>query len=98
MENIFSSTPEEPFEGDKYARCSGQGSTHLPTLCFLGFLGASRQYLLGSDSQRFCGYCSGTTALAALGRGRQFIGIERDEEYVRLAESRIAASLEKSRE
>ena len=34
---------------------------------------------------------SGTTALAAVKLGRQFVGIERNEEYVRLAESRIAA-------
>ena len=39
---------------------------------------------------------SGTTGLAALRLGRQFIGIERDEQYVRLAESRIAASVAKS--
>lgn len=31
------------------------------------------------------------TALAALKLGRQFLGIEQNEEYVRLAESRIAA-------
>jgi DNA modification methylase len=36
---------------------------------------------------------SGTTALAAVKLGRQFLGIERNEEYVRLAESRIAALL-----
>ena len=34
---------------------------------------------------------SGTTALAAVKLGRQFLGIERNEEYGRLAESRIAA-------
>jgi site-specific DNA-methyltransferase (adenine-specific)/site-specific DNA-methyltransferase (cytosine-N4-specific) len=34
---------------------------------------------------------SGTTALAAVKLGRQFLGIERSEEYLRLAESRIAA-------
>jgi DNA modification methylase len=34
---------------------------------------------------------SGTTALAAVRRGRQYLGIERSEEYIRLAESRIAA-------
>lgn len=34
---------------------------------------------------------SGTTALAAVKLGRQFLGIEQNEEYVRLAESRIAA-------
>jgi DNA modification methylase len=34
---------------------------------------------------------SGTTALAAMQLGRRYVGIERDEEYVRLAESRIAA-------
>jgi site-specific DNA-methyltransferase (adenine-specific) len=33
---------------------------------------------------------SGTTALAAAKLGRRFMGIERNEEYVRLAESRIA--------
>lgn len=33
------------------------------------------------------------TALAALKRGRQFLGIEQNEEYVRLAETRIAALL-----
>jgi site-specific DNA-methyltransferase (adenine-specific)/site-specific DNA-methyltransferase (cytosine-N4-specific) len=33
---------------------------------------------------------SGTTALAALKLGRRFLGIERNEEYVQLAESRIA--------
>ena len=36
---------------------------------------------------------SGTTALAALKLGRRFLGIERNEEYVRLAETRIAALL-----
>ena len=36
---------------------------------------------------------SGTTALAAVTLGRQFLGIERNEEYVRLAESRIAGQL-----
>jgi site-specific DNA-methyltransferase (adenine-specific) len=36
---------------------------------------------------------SGTTALAALGLGRQFIGIERDEGYVRLAENRMLEEL-----
>lgn len=34
---------------------------------------------------------SGTTALAAVKLGRQYLGIDRIEEYVRLAESRIAA-------
>jgi site-specific DNA-methyltransferase (adenine-specific)/site-specific DNA-methyltransferase (cytosine-N4-specific) len=34
---------------------------------------------------------SGTTALAAVKLGRQFLGIERNDEYVRLAEKRIAA-------
>jgi site-specific DNA-methyltransferase (adenine-specific)/site-specific DNA-methyltransferase (cytosine-N4-specific) len=34
---------------------------------------------------------SGTTALAAMKLNRQYVGIERDEQYVRLAESRIAA-------
>jgi len=33
---------------------------------------------------------SGTTALAAVKLGRQYVGIERNEEYVRLAEGRIA--------
>jgi site-specific DNA-methyltransferase (adenine-specific) len=33
---------------------------------------------------------SGTTALAAVKLGRRFLGIERDEEYVRLAEARLA--------
>lgn len=36
---------------------------------------------------------SGTTALAAVKLGRQFLGTERNEEYVRLAESRISALL-----
>ena len=36
---------------------------------------------------------SGTTALAALKLDRQFLGIERSEQYVRLAETRIAALL-----
>lgn len=36
---------------------------------------------------------SGTTALAALKLGRRFLGIERNEEYVRLAEARIAGQL-----
>jgi len=40
---------------------------------------------------------SGTTALAAVKLGRQFLGIERIEEYMRLAESRIAA-MSKERE
>jgi hypothetical protein len=34
---------------------------------------------------------SGTTGLAALNRGRRFIGIERDESYFAVAERRIAA-------
>ena len=37
---------------------------------------------------------SGTTALAAVKLGRQYLGIERDEAYIRLAESRIAALAE----
>jgi DNA modification methylase len=41
---------------------------------------------------------SGTTALAAVKLGRQFLGIERNEEYVRLAESRITALLSKKSE
>jgi DNA modification methylase len=36
---------------------------------------------------------SGTTVLAAAKLDRQFLGIERHEGYVRLAESRIAAML-----
>jgi site-specific DNA-methyltransferase (adenine-specific)/site-specific DNA-methyltransferase (cytosine-N4-specific) len=40
---------------------------------------------------------SGTTALAALKLGRRFLGIEQNEVYVRLAETRIAA-LSKERE
>jgi site-specific DNA-methyltransferase (adenine-specific)/site-specific DNA-methyltransferase (cytosine-N4-specific) len=36
---------------------------------------------------------SGTTVLAAAKLGRQFLGIERNEGYVQLAESRIAAML-----
>jgi DNA modification methylase len=36
---------------------------------------------------------SGTTALAAVKLGRQFLGIERNEEYIRLAESRITTLL-----
>jgi hypothetical protein len=40
---------------------------------------------------------SGTTALAAVKLGRQFLGIGRNEQYIRLAESRIAA-LSKERE
>jgi site-specific DNA-methyltransferase (adenine-specific)/site-specific DNA-methyltransferase (cytosine-N4-specific) len=36
---------------------------------------------------------SGTTALAALNLGRRFLGIEQNEEYVRLAETRIAGLL-----
>jgi site-specific DNA-methyltransferase (adenine-specific) len=35
---------------------------------------------------------SGTTALAAAKLGRQYLGIERDEAYIRLAESRIASA------
>jgi site-specific DNA-methyltransferase (adenine-specific) len=38
-----------------------------------------------------CFLGSGTTALAAIGEGRQFIGIEKEPRYVRLARSRIAA-------
>jgi DNA modification methylase len=33
---------------------------------------------------------SGTTALAAINLGRQFVGIERNKKNVRLAEIRIA--------
>jgi DNA modification methylase len=35
-------------------------------------------------------------ALAAVKLGRQFLGIERNEEYVRLAVNRIAAALNES--
>jgi DNA modification methylase len=34
---------------------------------------------------------SGTTALAALKLGRRFLGVEQNEDYVQLAETRIAA-------
>jgi site-specific DNA-methyltransferase (adenine-specific)/site-specific DNA-methyltransferase (cytosine-N4-specific) len=39
---------------------------------------------------------SRTMALAAVKLGRQFLGIERNEEYVRLAVNRIAAALNES--
>ncbi len=39
-----------------------------------------------------CFLGSGTTAVAALTEGRQFIGIEKEERYVRLARGRIAAA------
>jgi site-specific DNA-methyltransferase (adenine-specific) len=35
---------------------------------------------------------SGTTGVACMNAGRRFIGIERDEEYMKIAESRIAAA------
>jgi len=35
---------------------------------------------------------SGTTGVACINAGRRFIGIERDEEYMKIAESRIAAA------
>ena len=34
---------------------------------------------------------SGTTACAAKALGRGYVGIEREEEYVRIAEARVAA-------
>ena len=37
---------------------------------------------------------SGTTGLAAIKLGRKFLGVERNEEYVRLAEKRIAISMQ----
>lgn len=36
---------------------------------------------------------SGTTGVACVNTGRRFIGIERDEEYMKIAESRIAAAV-----
>ena len=36
---------------------------------------------------------SGTTGVACVNTGRRFIGIERDEEYMKIAESRIAAAI-----
>jgi len=36
---------------------------------------------------------SGTTGLACVNTGRRFIGIERDEEYMKIAESRIQAAI-----
>jgi site-specific DNA-methyltransferase (adenine-specific) len=36
---------------------------------------------------------SGTTAVAAINTGRQFIGIERESEYVEIANKRIADAL-----
>ena len=36
---------------------------------------------------------SGTTGVACINTGRRFIGIERDEKYMRIAESRINASI-----
>jgi site-specific DNA-methyltransferase (adenine-specific) len=38
---------------------------------------------------------SGTTAVAAINTGRQFIGIEREPEYVKIANKRIAEALDK---
>jgi len=35
---------------------------------------------------------SGTTGVACVNTGRKFIGVERDEEYMKIAESRIAAA------
>jgi DNA modification methylase len=40
---------------------------------------------------------SGTTAVAAINTGRQFIGIEREPEYVEIANKRIAETLAKTR-
>jgi site-specific DNA-methyltransferase (adenine-specific) len=39
---------------------------------------------------------SGTTAVAAINTGRQFIGIERESEYVEIANKRIAEALTKN--
>ena len=50
---------------------------------------------IGEGDDPFLG--SGITALAAVRLRRQFLGIERNEEYMRLAESRITA-LSKERE
>jgi len=35
---------------------------------------------------------SGSTGKAAISEGFQFVGIEREEEYMKIAESRIAAA------
>jgi len=41
---------------------------------------------------------SGTTGVACVNTGRKFIGIERDEEYMKIAEARIAAAIESRKE
>lgn len=41
----------------------------------------------------FCG--SGTTLLAAKRTGREYIGIDREEEYIKIAEARLNAELDK---
>ena len=38
---------------------------------------------------------SGTTGIAAKNTGRDFIGIEKEEEYVKIAEARIRATPDK---
>ena len=40
---------------------------------------------------------SGTTGLTALKLGRDFIGIEQNDEYIKLAEKRLASELEQER-
>jgi len=41
---------------------------------------------------------SGSTGKAAILEGFQFIGIERDEEYMKIAEARIAVAIESRKE
>jgi site-specific DNA-methyltransferase (adenine-specific) len=41
---------------------------------------------------------SGSTGKAAILEGFQFIGVERDEEYMKIAEARIAAAIESRKE
>ena len=40
---------------------------------------------------------SGTTAIASIKLGRKFIGIEKEEEYVKIAKARIKPFLEQTK-
>ena len=40
---------------------------------------------------------SGTTAIACLKQGRQFIGIEKEEEYIKIATKRLKPHLEQTK-
>ena len=75
----------------KFARDKGQHPTQKPVALF--------EYLIKTytnEGDLVLDNCigSGTTAVAAINTGRQFIGIEREPEYVEIANKRIAEALE----